>query len=394
MQTTAKFEYFWVFGSLCVVIMKSSISMAVYVHFRVRSEMMNLTVNLHISSRIPIVPSSAAGSHRLNLGCANDCVQFEYFWNILVVAFVASSAIKSSISMPEAIDCVAKGFSDFNDGLFHMPQRTIMDIEAATVLTMPCYRKDGKYFVIKVVTVFDQSSIKKDKMVDSSVLVFDSKNGNLLAKLDGDSITAIRTGAASGIATKYFSSPLSEVLAIFGTGVQALTQIEAVISCRPIKKVFVFSRNVKSAKRFSDHTHNLFSIDVMPGKVKDLKNADVICTATPSEDSLFKLGTIKRGVHINAIGSFKPSMREIHCDIINSSKIIVDSLGACKKEAGDLIQAKNETSWDFDNVSMQLGEVFSKQEKLNDLQKNITLFKSVGLAFQDLVMAEAVMHGL
>jgi len=231
-------------------------------------------------------------------------------------------------------------------------------------------------------------------MVDSSVLVFDSKNGNLLAKLDGDSITAIRTGAASGIATKYFSSPLSEVLAIFGTGVQALTQIEAVISCRPIKKVFVFSRNVKSAKRFSDHAHNLFSIDVMPGKVKDLKNADVICTATPSEDSLFKLGAIKRGVHINAIGSFKPSMKEIHCDIINSSKIIVDSLGACRKEAGDLIQAKNETSWDFDNVSMQLGEVFSKQEKLNDLQKNNTLFKSVGLAFQDLVTAEAVMHGL
>ena len=307
---------------------------------------------------------------------------------------VSGKEIKSSISMPEAIDYVAKGFSDFNDGLFHMPQRTIMDIEAATVLTMPCYRKDGKYFVIKVVTVFDQSSIKEDKMVDSSVLVFDSKNGNLLAKLDGDSITAIRTGAASGIATKYFSSPLSEVLAIFGTGVQALTQVEAVISCRPIKKVFVYSRNVKSAKRFSDHIHNLFSIDVMPGKVKDLKNADVICTATPSEDSLFKLDTIKRGVHINAIGSFKPSMKEIHCDIINSSKIIVDSLGACIKEAGDLIQAKNETSWDFDNVSMQLGEVFSKQEKLNDLQKNNTLFKSVGLAFQDLVMAEAVMHGL
>ena len=92
---------------------------------------------------------------------------------------VSGKEIKSSISMPEAIDCVAKGFSDFNDGLFHMPQRIIMDIEAATVLTMPCYRKDGKYFVIKVVTVFDQLSIKKDKMVDSSVLVFDSKKYKL-----------------------------------------------------------------------------------------------------------------------------------------------------------------------------------------------------------------------
>ena len=129
---------------------------------------------------------------------------------------------------------------------------------------------------------------------------------------------------------------MSEVLAIFGTGVQALTQVEAVISCRPIKEVLVYSRNVKSAKRFSDHIHNLFSINVLPGKVKDLKNADVICTATPSEDSLFELDNIKSGVHINAIGSFKTSMREIHCDIINSSKIIVDSLGACKKKKQEI----------------------------------------------------------
>ncbi len=307
---------------------------------------------------------------------------------------VKGKEIKSSISMPDAIDCVAKGFSDFNDGLFSMPQRSIMGIKGATVLTMSAYRKDGKYFVIKVVTVFNQSSTIKDKMVDSSVFVFDSKNGNLLAKLDGDSITAIRTGAASGVATKYFSSPLSEVLAIFGTGVQALTQVEAVISCRPIKKVFVYSRNVRSAKRFSDHIRNLFSINIVPGRAKDLKNADVICTATPSEDRLFDLDTIKRGVHINAIGSYTPSMREIHFDIINCSKIIVDSLEACKKEAGDLIQAKNETSWDFDNVFMQLGEVFTKKEKLYELQKNNTLFKSVGLAFQDLVIAEVLMHDL
>ena len=307
---------------------------------------------------------------------------------------VSENEIKSSISMSQAINCVAKGFSDFDDGLFLMPQRSTMDIEGATVLTMPSYRKDGKYFVIKVVTVFDYSSKKKDKMVDSSVLVFDSKTGDLLAKLDGDSITAIRTGAASGLATKYFSSPKSEVLAIFGTGVQANTQVEAVLSCRPIKKVFVYSSNVLSAKRFSDHIHNFHSINALPGREEDLKNVDIICTATPSENSLFDLGAIKTGVHINAIGSFKPHMNEIHTDIINSSKIIVDSLEACKKEAGDLIQAKNKTVWDFDNVFMQLGEVSKSKEKFIDLHGETTLFKSVGLAFQDLVIVECLMHKL
>ena len=307
---------------------------------------------------------------------------------------ISGNEIKSSISMPKAINCVAKGFSDFNDGLFRMPQRSMMDIEGATVLTMPSYRKDGKYFVIKVVTVFNYSMNKKDKMINSLVLVFDSINGELLAKLDGDSITSIRTGAVSGLATKYFSSPKSEVLAIFGTGVQATTQVEAVVSCRPIKKIFVYSRNVKSAKRFSNYIHNFHSINAYPGSEKDLKNADIICTATPSENSLFDLDAIKNGVHINAIGSFKPHMKEIHSDIINSSKIIVDSLEACKEEAGDLIQAKNESDWDFDNVFIQLGEVSKIEEKFIDLHQDNTLFKSVGLAFQDLVIVESLMHNL
>ena len=302
--------------------------------------------------------------------------------------------IKSSVSMVEAIECVSKGFSDFDDGLFHMPQRSVMDIRGATVLTMPCYRKDGKYFVIKVVTVYKDSSNKKSKMVNSSVFVFDSNTGVLVASLDGDSITAIRTGAASGLATKLFSIPKSEALAVYGTGVQAHTQVEAVISCRPIQKVFIYSRNLESAKKFSDHIYNSFLIDASPGKQEDLKNIDIICTATPSKDSLFELCVLKSGVHINAVGSFKPNMKEIHSDIINASEIIVDSLEACKKEAGDLIQAKEKSNWDFDHISMQLGEASKNEEKLIDISRNNTVFKSVGLAFQDLVIVEYIMDNL
>ena len=306
----------------------------------------------------------------------------------------SSEKIKSLISMVDAIECVAKGFSDFDDGFFHMPQRSVMDINGATVLTMPCYRKGGKYFVIKVVTVYKDSSNKKGKMINSSVFVFDSNTGALVASLDGDSITAIRTGAASGLATKFFSSPESETLAVYGTGVQAHTQVEAVISCRPIKSVFIYSRNLKSAKIFSDYIYSSFSIDAYPGKQEDLKNIDIICTATPSKDSLFELCVLKSGVHINAVGSFKPNMKEIHSDIINASEIIVDSLEACIKEAGDLIQAKEKSDWDFNHISMQLGEASKNGKKLIALSKNNTVFKSVGLAFQDLVIVEYIMDNL
>jgi ornithine cyclodeaminase/alanine dehydrogenase-like protein (mu-crystallin family) len=295
----------------------------------------------------------------------------------------SSEEIKSSVSMVDAIECVAKGFSDFDDGFFHMPQRSVMDINGATVLTMPCYRKGGKYFVIKVVTVYN-----------STVFLFDSNTGALVASLDGDSITAIRTGAASGLATKFFSSPKSETLAVYGTGVQAHTQVEAVISCRPIKSVFIYSRNLKSAKKFSDYIYNSFSIDAYAGEQEDLKNIDIICTATPSKDSLFELCVLKSGVHINAVGSFKPNMKEIHSDIINASEIIVDSLEACKKEAGDLIQAKEKSNWDFNHISMQLGQASKNEKKLIDISRNNTVFKSVGLAFQDLVIVEYIMDNL
>ena len=305
-----------------------------------------------------------------------------------------SEKIKSLVSMVDAIECVAKGFSDFDDGFFHMPQRSVMDINGATVLTMPCYRKGGKYFIIKVVTVYKNSSNKKSKMINPSVFVFDSNSGALVANLDGDSITAIRTGAASGLATKFFSSLKSETLAVYGTGTQAHTQVQAVISCRPIKSVFIYSRNLKSAKNFSDHIHNSFSIDACPGSQEDLKNIDIICTATPSKDSLFELCSLKSGVHINAVGSFKPNMKEIHSDIINASEIIVDSLEECKKEAGDLIQAKEKSNWDFNHISMQLGEASKNEEKSLGISKNNTVFKSVGLAFQDLVIVEYIMDNL
>ena len=307
---------------------------------------------------------------------------------------IDSEKIKSSISMVEAIECVANGFLDFDDGFFCMPQRSVMDINGATILTMPCYRKGGKYFVIKVVTVYEESSNQKGKMVNSSVFVFDSNTSALVASLDGDSITAIRTGAVSGVATKFFSSPKSETLAVYGTGVQAHTQVEAVISCRPIRRVFIYSRNLKSAKKFSDYINNSFFIDARPGKQEDLRNIDIICTATPSQNSLFKLCLLKSGVHINAVGSFKPNMKEINSEILNASKIIVDSLEACKKEAGDLIQAKEKSDWDFDHIYMQLGEALKNEEKLIDISRNNTVFKSVGLAFQDLVIVEYIMDNL
>ena len=265
---------------------------------------------------------------------------------------VKDHEIRSFISMDDVINCIEQGFSDFYDGFFTMPQRSIMEVEGGTVLSMPCYRKRGKYFTIKVVSAFQPSTKKRTKMIQSSILIFNSKDGSLKACFDGDEITAMRTGAASGVATKFFAAPKSKSLAIFGTGAQAFTQVEAMMCVRPIEKIFVFSRNLMSSKTFSNSVSEILRVNAVPGGLKNLKEVDIICTATPSKKELFTLSNLKEGVHINAIGSFKSDMIEISSDIIKNSKIIVDSVVSSKKEAGDLIQAEKNSGWKYENLSL------------------------------------------
>jgi ornithine cyclodeaminase len=128
-----------------------------------------------------------------------------------------------------------------------------------------------------------------------------------------------------------------------------------------------------------------------PGTFNDLNTVDIICTATPSTESLFEHKHLKPGVHINAIGSFKPFMREIPNDTIAEAKVVVDSLTACKNEAGDLILASKETNWSFDDIVSEIGQIANGDTsgRIND--NDITIFKSVGLGFQDLVIAELVL---
>ena len=186
----------------------------------------------------------------------------------------------------------------------------------------------------------------------------------------------------------------ASVAAVFGTGAQAHTQIEAIINSRSIDRVFVYSRDIESAKFFSNYIIDTYSVNAKPGKLCDLPLADIICTATPSTESLFKHEYIKKGVHINAIGSFKPAMREIPSETIIEAKVVVDSLSSSKKEAGDLILAAKETQRSFDNIYSEIGQIASGKISGRSNDNEITIFKSVGLGIQDLAISELVLDRL
>jgi len=186
----------------------------------------------------------------------------------------------------------------------------------------------------------------------------------------------------------------TKVLAVFGTGVQARTQVEAVLAVRTIKKILVFSRTAKNAKSFCNWISDVFGVVAENGQLTRLNKADIICTATPSEKPLFDHNDLKSGVHINAVGSFQPHMQEVPAETVQIAKVVVDQKEACEQEAGDLIIPVREGQWNFDDLYGELGQVAGGEILGRESPEEITLFKSVGNAIQDLALARLIMDRL
>ena len=301
--------------------------------------------------------------------------------------------INKLVTMKEAILTMKTAFVQLSKREANIPVRLSTDIPGknATSLVMPAYLLDSPYYTVKVVSVNYSNPKKGLPLLNSSVQVFDASKGNIVATLDGESITAIRTGAVSGLATGILAKKDAKVGAIFGTGVQAKSQVEAILFVKNLEKILVFSRTKESAELFCNLIYDTFGIKASTGNKDSLKEADVICTATPSKKPLFDHSDLNLGVHINAIGSFKPHMQEIGIETVINSKVIVDNREACEVEAGDLIIPVEEKKWSFNLVHGELGQVILGEVSGRDSDDEITLFKSVGNAIQDLALANLIM---
>ena len=302
--------------------------------------------------------------------------------------------VRDLVPMSEAIAAMRWAFMQLSNGNVFVPNRLSMDIpdKNATTLVMPAYVLGSPYYIVKIVSVNYSNPHKGKPLINATVHVFDVKDGKQAAILDGDAVTAIRTGATSGLATDLLARKNVKVAAIFGTGVQASTQVEAVINVRKWEKILVFSREESSASSFCDFIMTSFSIVAEIGSEKNLKEADVICTATPAEEPLFNYDQLKSGVHINAVGSFKPHMQEVSIETIVNAKVVVDHRRACEQEAGDLIIPSETGQWSFDQLHGELGEVANGKIPGRELEEEKTVFKSVGNAVQDLALANMIME--
>ena len=303
------------------------------------------------------------------------------------------SDVASVLSMKDCMDAMEKAFVELAEGTAVLPLRTAIAPPDGLSLYMPAYLKKMEALACKVVTVYKNNPSKHNLPTTiGKVLLQDPVTGDVICIMNGGYLTAVRTGAASGVATKYLAREQNgQIVGIFGAGVQAKMQLRAMKEARNILKAYVYDLSGEAASAFASEMGSKLDLEVIVAKTPEmLLKADIICTATSSSSPLFDGNQIREGTHINGIGSHTPEARELDSVIIKRSKFVGDSREACFKEAGDIIIPVNAGEIPESHFYAELGEIISgkKQGRMNDLE--ITLFKSNGLAIQDAATAKLV----
>jgi ornithine cyclodeaminase/alanine dehydrogenase-like protein (mu-crystallin family) len=315
--------------------------------------------------------------------------------NKATMRYLNREEVRKCLTMEAAIQAMRPAFEELSTGKAEIPQRIHMNIPERNSLGlyMPAYLPSTGMTGVKMVSISRDNPGRGLPLIHALVLVADAGTGTPLAIMDGGLLTAIRTGAGSGLATELLARESSEVAAIFGAGVQGRTQLEAICTVRNISRAFIFDIDTVKAKKFAEEMSDLLGISVRMAKSdRDVLQADVICTATTSARPVFKHDNVKQGAHINGVGSHAPEMYEIPLETVANAKVVVDSRAGCLAEAGDLIIPLEQGLIDKEFIHSEIGEIIAGQKEGRTNDEEITFFKSVGNAVQDLSAAAAVLE--
>lgn len=247
---------------------------------------------------------------------------------------------------------------------------------------------------VKAVTVFSGNAARGIDTHQGAVLLFEPDTGRLSALMHGGAITAIRTAAVSGAATDALAPAEAGELAILGAGVQARTHLSAMAAVRRLRKVRVWSRTNERAERFAAEQAQQygFPIEAVPSAEAAVRPADLVVTVTASREPVLMRSWLRPGVHINAVGSSQPATRELDGATVGAARVFVDRRESAVNEAGDLILAAREGAFNLDRIEAELGEVLIGTHRGRRSAEEITLFKSLGLAVEDVASASFVVR--
>lgn len=293
--------------------------------------------------------------------------------------------IAAACAMGEAIDAVADGFRLLSSARAQVPQRTVISIpDSGHLLVMPAATAAAPHWVIKGVVVAPQNIRSGLPLVTASVLLGDARTGELLALLDGGALTALRTGAAGGVAARTLARPDASRVALFGAGEQAWAQLLAAAAVRALREVRIIARDAAHARAFLERAqaHPAFASVALscPGPERAIDGADLVVTATSSHTPVFDGTRLPQGLHVTAVGSFRPDMRELDRATLRGALVAVDQRAGALHEAGEL---QGLGAGDV----VELGEILAGTVPGRSSPDQRTVFKSVGNGIQDLVVA-------
>jgi alanine dehydrogenase len=308
---------------------------------------------------------------------------------------LSRSDVMQVLNMSDVVDILEKAFADLSNQNATMPQRTPITTPAhgGLALFMPAYLKGLGALGAKVVTVYKDNPSKYDlATVLGTIILLDEKTGAPIAIMDGGFLTAMRTGGVAGLATKKLAREDAKVHTLFGTGDMAGAHALAVDRVRNLEKIFLYSIDpLEKREKFKQILTEILNCDCELILTDDpelaVKEADIVTLITSAKDPIVNGDWFQPGTHINGVGSHAPAMRELDTKTVQISKVVCDLIEACQAEAGDFMIPVEAGEYSWDQIHGSLGDVVTGKIPGRENTEEITLFKSVGLAIQDISTA-------
>jgi alanine dehydrogenase len=298
------------------------------------------------------------------------------------------------LPMSECIDVMAEALRTLGQGDAVLPLRSMVWLpdKSALLGLMPGYLGEPRSFGLKVVSIVPGNHGSEYDSHQGVVMLFGVEHGEPLAVIDASSITAIRTAAVSGVATRTLARPEAGDLALLGSGVQAASHLDAMRAVRPLRRVRVWSRSIEHARDFAarEGERVKLKIEAVDSARAAVAGADLICTTTSSHEPVLMGEWIAPGAHINAVGACFKTWRELDAAAVARSRMIVDRMESALNEAGDFLLAKAEGAVDDTHILGELGDVLLDRKPGRISPADVTLFKSLGIAIEDLAAAHRI----
>lgn len=299
---------------------------------------------------------------------------------------IEASEVFEKLTMKKCIELMKIALSDLESGKALQPLRSVNRLPHDNSFGfMPAYLGDNDYFGAKIISAFHKNLETKYPSHMGYVMMFESEHGSVVGLADAGAITQIRTGAVSAVATDLLASKDARKLALVGAGAQGRSHLEAILLVRDIKEVNVYDIRKENAERFAEEMTAKYhvTIRVCDSVENTVNGADIVCTLTPSKEAFLDAGWIKPGAHVNAVGTFTPTTREVTSELVVKSKLYADQVEAMKKESGEFLIPKQEGLIDDSKIIGSIGDLLLGRVEGRTSKEEITLFIALGLAIED-----------